>query len=82
MYAIRSYYEYGRSDLKNYLGYNANASPLRAVFHAKTADIDGLDEATRTALEEELTTALNEEVRITSYNVCYTKLLRWCLVCS
>lgn len=54
--------EYGRMDIKNFLGYSYNASPLRSAFLNKTAEIAALDEETRSALADELLAALKEEV--------------------
>ena len=70
MYAIRSYYE------------NMGAQLVKEVA-SKTSDIAGDGTTTATVLAQsiyregvKLVTAGHNPIRITSYNVCYTKLLR------
>ncbi|MBN2045695.1 MAG: DUF885 domain-containing protein [Anaerolineales bacterium] len=52
--------EYGRSDLKQWLGRSALASPLKYAFSQKAPSV--LDDNTYSKLEEELIQALEEEV--------------------
>lgn len=54
--------EYGRMDIKNYLGRSATINPMYKTFLDKTEEIADLDADTRTALVEELTATLQNEV--------------------
>jgi len=54
--------EYGRYDIENYTGRSARYSPILSTFQDKTAQISDLDEATRSALDQELLTVLEDEV--------------------
>lgn len=54
--------EFGRADIKNYLGSNPQTSSLRTAFHSKASQISGLDAEAFSNLEEDLLLALKEEV--------------------
>ncbi len=53
--------EYGRADVKNFLGRTPQASSLRTTFRNKAGVISALDEEQMTALEDELIAALKDE---------------------
>ena len=83
MYAIRSYYD----TLPTAVFFPANGGPMRIGAAAAEALIAGTEGRYMRALKSVLGTSLLNEprliggkrrsvARITSYNVCYTKLLR------
>ena len=87
MYAIRSYYEALVSTSKK--DYNASSEALSGLVEDLTAVSEGYaenppavyadDEKWPETIYEALTIAVDSReklLRITSYNVCYTKLLR------
>ena len=89
MYAIRSYYDdtYGHDGLKN-SGYSGpgNFDDVFSSFGDIFSDLFGFGNARTQSrrngpipgndLRYDLQISFMEAVRITSYNVCYTKLLR------
>ena len=75
MYAIRSYYEFVKADLKSQAKLQSDNGQYTALIGDKPLN-DFIAEWKNADGKNVIIAPTNTGGRITSYNVCYTKLLR------
>ena len=77
MYAIRSYYGFVSSALKEAFSATIEECSTCLLISEIEDDSSSAAAATVSTLDVACSDAAATDVRITSYNVCYTKLLRY-----